>query len=356
VGASTTIGSPLDGNHNGRIYGGRQTGLAATGEDDTVADQKAAVIGRSKCTVARKLEWGTTPARGHSVQEWRANAAPLSDIPLLAADELPPPLLDGGQGKISSTTGVDSGERETEDRLQTTMASDGDRVDKVRTRDEDMTAIRDRIRSSDTSRTLNCVDLPRSETTPTPSSVVPPLGEKMTVIHGDTTVNGVHPPLERSSARARKGVQWRDPIHCSADNATTTTHGRSATLDGIQPPILFATGHLVTGAETDKLRLQNKRRCHALQDTQAPETFWTTHTGTAALPPQDIRPTTYHNEMCPAGIATTHPAGAVLTEWSQMGCPTRTGKPWTKAEMWEAVERGPHQSSLSPEAIAHFAE
>jgi hypothetical protein len=66
----------------------------------------------------------------------------------------------------------------------------------------------------------------------------------MTVIHADTTVNGVHPPLERSSARARKGVQWRDPIHCSADNATTTTHGRSATLDGIQPPILFATGQL----------------------------------------------------------------------------------------------------------------
>ena len=24
--------------------------------------------------------------------------------------------------------------------------------------------------------------------------------------------------------------------------------------------------------------------------------------------------------------------------------------------MWEAVERGPHKSSLSPEAIAHFAE
>ena len=24
--------------------------------------------------------------------------------------------------------------------------------------------------------------------------------------------------------------------------------------------------------------------------------------------------------------------------------------------MWEAVERGPHQSSLSPEAIAHFAK
>lgn len=270
AGTSTTIGSPLDGNHNGRNYGGRQTGLAATGDDDTVADQKAAVIGRSQCTVARKLERGTTPARGHSVQKWGANAAPLSDIPLSAADELPPPLLDGGQGKISSTMGVDGGEHETDDGLQTTVASDGDQADEVRTRGEDMTAIRDCIRSSDTSRTINHVDLPRSETTPTPSSVVPPLGEKMTVIHADTTVNGVHPPLEQSSARARKGVRWRDPIHCNADDATTTTHGRSATLDGIQPPILLATGHLVTGAETDKLWLQNKRRRHALQDTQSP--------------------------------------------------------------------------------------
>jgi hypothetical protein len=27
-----------------------------------------------------------------------------------------------------------------------------------------------------------------------------------------------------------------------------------------------------------------------------------------------------------------------------------------KEEMWEVVARGPHQSSLSPEALAHFTE
>ena len=90
VGASTTIGSPLDENHNSWKNGGRHTGLAATGDNDTVADQKAAVIGRSKCTVARKLERGTTPARGTAEQGWGANAAPLPDIPLSAVDELPP--------------------------------------------------------------------------------------------------------------------------------------------------------------------------------------------------------------------------------------------------------------------------
>jgi hypothetical protein len=60
--------------------------------------------------------------------------------------------------------------------------------------------------------------------------------------------------------------------------------------------------------------------------------------------------------MCPAGIATSHPAGELLAEWATMGCPTKTGCPWTKKETWEAVEPGPHQSTLSPEALAHFAE
>ncbi len=38
-----------------------------------------------------------------------------------------------------------------------------------------------------------------------------------------------------------------------------------------------------------------------------------------------------------------------------MGCPTQTGRPWSKAEMWKAVERGPHRSALSGEALDHFA-
>jgi hypothetical protein len=59
--------------------------------------------------------------------------------------------------------------------------------------------------------------------------------------------------------------------------------------------------------------------------------------------------------MCPAGIATLHPAGELLSEWSQLGCPTKTGRLWSKEEMWEAVARGPHQSSQSIEALAYFA-
>ncbi len=78
--------------------------------------------------------------------------------------------------------------------------------------------------------------------------------------------------------------------------------------------------------------------------------------GSAILPPAQAGPSTYCNKMCPTGIALAHPAGDLLTKWSQLGCPTRTGKPWLKQEMWEAVAWGPHQSSLSPEALAHFTE
>ncbi len=76
--ASTTISSPLGGKNNDRTYSGRQTtNLAATGDDNTVVvDQMAAVIGRSKCKVARKMEQGTAPARDTAARERGASAAP----------------------------------------------------------------------------------------------------------------------------------------------------------------------------------------------------------------------------------------------------------------------------------------
>ena len=60
--------------------------------------------------------------------------------------------------------------------------------------------------------------------------------------------------------------------------------------------------------------------------------------------------------MCPTGRALNHPAADTLREWARFGCPTRTGRNWTREEMWEAVERGPHRSATTPEAIIHFAE
>jgi hypothetical protein len=49
-----------------------------------------------------------------------------------------------------------------------------------------------------------------------------------------------------------------------------------------------------------------------------------------------------------------HPAGALLQEYATYACPTKTGAPWKKEEIWEAVARGPHASAMSAEALEHF--
>ena len=43
-----------------------------------------------------------------------------------------------------------------------------------------------------------------------------------------------------------------------------------------------------------------------------PVMLWTAHTGHASLPTKHKRPLEYRNKMCPAGIATTHPAGEMV--------------------------------------------
>ena len=126
-------------------------------------------------------------------------------------------------------------------------------------------------------------------------------------------------------------------------------------LEGLLPPIIEATGAEVVGKDIERLRLQNKRRRHELQEKQGQTSAWTAHTGDMELPAATPLPETWRGDMCPSGIATSHPAGELLQEWSQIGCPTRTGRPWTKDEIWEAVERGPHRSALSDDALQHFA-
>jgi hypothetical protein len=63
---------------------------------------------------------------------------------------------------------------------------------------------------------------------------------------------------------------------------------------------------------------------------------------------------THRGKMCLSGLALHHPATKLLKEWSSYGCPTRTGMPWTKAEMQEAVDQGPHCLAMSNKTIAHF--
>jgi hypothetical protein len=62
----------------------------------------------------------------------------------------------------------------------------------------------------------------------------------------------------------------------------------------------------------------------------------------------------YQNKMRPKGLGLHHLAANLQEEYAMLGCPTHTGKPWTKDEMLEAVVRGPHHLAMSPKAIQHF--
>ena len=60
--------------------------------------------------------------------------------------------------------------------------------------------------------------------------------------------------------------------------------------------------------------------------------------------------------MAPQGLALHHEAAGVLAEWEKMGCPTCTGRDWTLVEVQAAIDWGPHQSALEPDALRHFAD
>jgi hypothetical protein len=126
---------------------------------------------------------------------------------------------------------------------------------------------------------------------------------------------------------------------------------------GLQPPRLETTGGAVYGANKKRMQKENKHG-RQLKGAQDAGSQWETHqvkvTSTSA--PQIQPPQVYRNSMCPTRRALSHPATGLLKEWATLGCPTRTGKPWTRDEVWEAVAHGPHQSALSPEALIHFAE
>ncbi len=125
---------------------------------------------------------------------------------------------------------------------------------------------------------------------------------------------------------------------------------------GLAPPILQTTGQLVTGTTKGALRRQSAWERRAVLAAQAHSTQWTTHLGTFVPTISEGITTRGNNRggMCPQGLALQHPAAALLKEWSKFGCPAQTGQPWTRMEMAAAIERGPHESALMPEVIAHF--
>ena len=59
--------------------------------------------------------------------------------------------------------------------------------------------------------------------------------------------------------------------------------------------------------------------------------------------------------MCPSSFSVHHPAYETLKRYATEVCPVKTGRNRNKEDINAAVMRGPHESALSEEAIAHFA-
>jgi hypothetical protein len=125
---------------------------------------------------------------------------------------------------------------------------------------------------------------------------------------------------------------------------------------GLNQPRLQLSNSVVLGKAKNQMHCKNKQRRQALRAEQTFISPWTQHQGLMdTVTPADHTVCPPHrNSMCPNGLALQHPAAELLKDWATLGCPTQTGKPWSKEEMWEAVARSPHSSARLPEAIAHF--
>ena len=132
----------------------------------------------------------------------------------------------------------------------------------------------------------------------------PPLGGSKSVRLALPPPYGAIPPLSGTMTVNRKAVSQPPPKGVVVPHATQA-------IEGLQPPILEQTGRPLTGAETDKLRRQIRRRRHALQEQQLPTTLWSTHTGHASLPPRHEQPLEYRNKMC-----ARYPQVSILGIWN----------------------------------------
>jgi hypothetical protein len=145
------------------------------------------------------------------------------------------------------------------------------------------------------------------------------------------------------------------PLAVIHDEGTNTSRKQPHRL--LLPPVIKSTGFFATGVTTEDLRKQNKQQRIETLLWQPMESQWTIHRGFNFLPhdvwsqQQQIDIT---SQMAPQWLALRHEAAGPLLEWESFGCPTNTGPDWTLEEIQAAINRGPHQSALEPEAIKHF--
>ena len=302
------------------------------------------MVGKTQCKVARCMAQWASLQDDEQQQGVGGSNNPVKQNGLSSNDKIPHPLMDCGQGtnkknenndlatgRMSDEVGVGVDVASRKDGEQT---SDGEEDAKG---NDSAEAVPKAIAGvnypiagaphpiNKQLRLRTCESIP----IPPPHGATPPLGGSKSVrfappppygatlpLGGSKSVRlalpppyGAIPPSSGTMTVNRKSGSQPPP------NGVVVPHATQA-LEGLQPPILKQTGGLLTGAKTDKLRLQNRRRRHALQEQQVPTTLWSTHTGHASLPPKHEQSLKYcyRNEMCPSGIVTSHPAGELLLE------------------------------------------
>jgi hypothetical protein len=172
-----------------------------------------------------------------------------------------------------------------------------------------------------------------------------------------TIDDGRHSIIENAGVNPPNPQIPGNPVSRTIDSTISTLWVESDNT-GLKPPHLQATCKPIMGANKKRICAENHKRRQALQQAEQATPLWTTRGGTRILSAQaanKLRPT-YRNSLCPVGLAVEHPAAAILMDWAQFECPTKTSKLWTWEDIEGAIERGPHQLALSPEAIQHFAE
>lgn len=100
-------------------------------------------------------------------------------------------------------------------------------------------------------------------------------------------------------------------------------------------------GAIETGATTAAMQKHNKQQQTECLLRQQTSTQWITHKGQFYIPPDHwdvpVTVSTPTQGMKPSRLAMAHLAPSLLEEWSLYGCPTATGKNWTREEMQAAV-------------------
>jgi hypothetical protein len=129
--------------------------------------------------------------------------------------------------------------------------------------------------------------------------------------------------------------------------------GEEEKFVGLKPPTL-ESGAQIDGTNKRQLRQENKQRRIRKQEEQEESSYWSHYKGEFVMPPQLKGLEEWRGSMCPSNLALHHPAAGKLLQYATGGCPCNTGKPWSKQQMWAAVERRPHVLALQQEAITQL--